>query len=744
MPRITRFCEKTPELGEIIEPNSSASVVQLMSWNRATAPLLDALDAEWIENTQEAPLFFLPAWLSGLEQHNTGWQAEGWRWYRKDGTAAARAVVHRVSVSTNQGDTYVQTDRASTGGAFRNLLRRWAPKGFNTTVVGPLFATDLNPIYFHSSATEDEKISITQDLASALLREKSSVLLVKDAGVPLAQEQTNWLHRGFHPYEVEPLMELTLDPDWKNETDYFAAFKTKFRTKALSVRSRSASCRSVSVCAENWDLWFPALKDLYQQVESRAGFKLHPFPLGVLQTWLNTAAEQVHLSIYLHGEDDQPVGFRFGWMHRGALHALFVGMDYSQHKDLCIYPRMLYDFVEYAIEHQAETVHLGRTAAEMKSGLGAVPIRSAGLTRAANPLLNAMIQPFLKKIIPPTYRVDLPFKKILPILLLGTVLGLGPKARAQENEPTGLNYAELASWAMHPAVPFRSETLQLPRYAPSQAPSVRPAVFYVYPTFYDRGKSWGVGPRDPKHQKEVIDKALPNQAGVFVQSADVYVPYYRQMRIDGYYTQVPEERTAARAAFDTAYSDVVRAYRVFLATVPPHTPIVVASHSQGTNHAERLLREVILPDSEQRSRLLLAYLIGMPIKKNSLEPYCQPCTTPEQTGCFVSWRTFGKGFYPKVHGDSIATINPMTWIESVPTNPAGNHQGILFGSGSLKLPNSLVVSAESGTLQVRELYMPFAVFYRWKNYHIGDYNLFWMNIQGNFEHRISAWNSQNH
>ncbi|MDP4749691.1 MAG: hypothetical protein NWS18_03425, partial [Schleiferiaceae bacterium] len=64
-----------------------------MAWNRAKTPLLDALDAEWIENTRDAPLFFQPAWLSGLEQHNTGWRAEGWRWYRKDGTAAARAVV---------------------------------------------------------------------------------------------------------------------------------------------------------------------------------------------------------------------------------------------------------------------------------------------------------------------------------------------------------------------------------------------------------------------------------------------------------------------------------------------------------------------------------------------------------------------------------------------------------------------------------------------------------------------------
>ena len=743
MPKITRLCEKTPELGEIIEPNSSDFVVQRMHWNRATAPLLNALDDEWMGATRDAPLFFQPTWLSGLEQHNTGWRAEGWRWYRKDDSVVARAVVYRVSVSTRQGDHYVQTGRASIGGAFRNLLRRWAPEGFDTTVVGPLFATDLHPLFFDPSATSEEQLSVSQNLASTLLREKSRVILVKDTGLPLAKNQVHWLNRGFHPYEVEPLMELRLDPEWNNESDYLAAFKTKFRTKAQSVRARSASCRAVGIEAKDWAHWYPVLQELYRQVESRAGFKLHPFPLGVLETWLQTAPEDTHLFVYLHGDDDKPVGFRFGWQHQRALHALFVGMDYSQHRDLCIYPRMLYDFVAYGIEHQAESVHLGRTAAEMKSGLGAVPIQTAGLTRATNPLLNAMIQPFLKKVVVPTYRVDQPFKKAIALLFAVFTVGLGFRVSAQSEEPKGLNYSEPSNWAMHPQVPLRNEVLHLPRYAPSQESSVRPAVFYVYPTFYDRGKSWGVDPRDPKHQKEVVDKALPNQAGVFLLSADVYVPYYRQMRIDGYYTPVPEERKAARAAFDTAYSDVVRAYRVFLATVPSNTPIVVASHSQGTNHAERLLREVILPDAEQRSRLLLAYLIGMPIRKNSLEPYCLPCTTPEQTGCFVSWRTFGKGFFPKVYGDSIAAINPMTWFENVPTNTADNHQGILFGSGALKHPRSLVVSAESGTLQVRELHMPFAFFYRWKNYHVGDYNLFWLNIQDNFEHRISAWNSKN-
>jgi len=707
-----------------------------MLLNFTRTSLAQSLDAEWTQATANAPLFFQPNWLAGLEENNNGWEAEAFRWHRADGTVIARAVVHSVRVSTQQGDSYVQTGKASEGGAFRSLLRRWAPKGFPTTVVGPLFATDLEPLFFHPEASDEEREWIQNHLCKLLASEDTLVLLIKDVSVPI-EMNSPWAKRGFHPYEVEPLMILHLDPHWKSMEDYLVSMKTKFRTKAQSVMARSASCVAVPILLPDWPQWGKTLIELYSPVESKAGFKLHAFPLAALRSWMALSPSETQLVAYLHG-DHQPVGFRFQWLHQGELHALFVGMDYSLHRDLCIYPRMLYDYVEDGIRLGAKSVHLGRTAAEMKSGIGAVPIRSAGLTRAKNPLLNAMIRPFLKKMVPPTYRTDFPFKKAVATVVFALGASLSP-VHAQSQEPTGLDYGNLESWAMHPSVPVRNPDMQSDRYAPNSQNTNKPSVFYIYPTFYDKGKTWGVDPRDPKHQAEVIDKALPNQAGVFSQSADVYVPYYRQMRIDGYYARTPDKEYAARCAFDTAFQDVKRAYSVFLQTIPPGVPIVISSHSQGTNHAERLLKEVILPDPAQKKRLMAAYLIGMPIQKNALSPYCAPCKEATDVGCFMSWRTFGKDFYPAVADDSIACTNPISWSSTVRKNPLELHQGILFGTGKIKNPQSLAVEISRGTLQVKELTMPWSFFYRWKNYHVGDYNLFWLNIQSNFAVRCTSW-----
>jgi hypothetical protein len=706
----------------------------LLIFTRST--MAQSLDAEWIQATSDAPLFFQTQWLAGLEENNNGWEAETIRWYRDDGTVIGRAILHTIGVSTQQGDSYVQTGSPSEGSAFRSLLRRWAPKDFSTSVVGPLFATDLEPLFFHPNASNEERDWIQNHICTLLASEDSRVLLIKDVALPLELDSP-WHRRGFHPYEVEPLMVLHMDPTWKSMEDYLSSMKTKFRTKAQSVMARSANCIGVPVLFHEWPQWEKHLLDLYNQVESKAGFKLQPFPLSTLRSWMEKSPLETQLIVYLHGEN-VPVGFRFHWLHRGELHALFVGMDYRHHRELCIYPRMLYDYVEDGIRLGAKSLHLGRTAAEMKSGIGAVPIRSAGLTRAKNPLLNGMIRPFLKKMVPPTYRTDFPFKKALMALAL--VYGsFCPLVHAQNQEPSGLDYTNLESWAMHPAIPLRNPDMRTNRYAFKSQSADKPAVFYIYPTFYDKGKTWGVDPRDPLHQKEVIEKALPNQAGVFSQSADVYVPYYRQMRIDGYYARTSEQEYAAKCAFDTAYQDVKRAYRIFLQTIPVDAPIVISSHSQGTNHAERLLKEIILPDPSQQKRLMVAYLIGMPIQKNALSPYCLPCKEAADLGCFLSWRTFGKNYYPDVADDSIACTNPITWSSSIRRNSVELHQGILFGTGTIKNPKSLSVEISRGTLQVRELAMPWSVFYRWKNYHIGDYNLYWLNIQSNFELRCTSW-----
>lgn len=311
------------------------------------------------------------------------------------------------------------------------------------------------------------------------------------------------------------------------------------------------------------------------------------------------------------------------------------------------------------------------------------------------------------------------------------------------------DYSDITRWAAHPDIEDGSDRIPEPlkKENPSlfntQHVSQKSAVFYVYPTIYEKGDSWSADIDDPSHRKDVQTLTLPNQVSVFTGLADVYAPYYRQMKLDGYYTHDAEKLALARVAFDTAYADVVRAFLSFYSTIPSDQSIIIASHSQGTDHCKRLIREHILPFPDRFARLEMAYLVGMPITAREL-PGFPLCESPLQTGCYVSWRTYGQQFYPAKHGDTIGTVNPITWTTSPEESPLQDHMGILFKDHSLKHSGTISVQIQKGTLQIADLDMPFKRFYSWKNYHVADYNLFWLNIRSNFHERNLQWHTTTH
>ena len=74
-------------------------------------------------------------------------------------------------------------------------------------------------------------------------------------------------------------------------------------------------------------------------------------------------------------------------------------------------------------------------------------------------------------------------------------------------------------------------------------------------------------------------------------------------------------RVIGKQALDFAYQDVKAAFEYYLKHYNNGRPIIIASHSQGTWHAESLLHDYFENDSTLRKRLVAAYLIGGWVKK---------------------------------------------------------------------------------------------------------------------------------
>ena len=289
------------------------------------------------------------------------------------------------------------------------------------------------------------------------------------------------------------------------------------------------------------------------------------------------------------------------------------------------------------------------------------------------------------------------------------------------------NYEALRYWAAHPD----KSSIPLPKnLKEASATTLEVDVFFVHPTLYFEGKQWNANIDDQKLNETILVSSIQNQASVFSEIGEVYAPHYRQMHIYGY-----TDTLNGKPAFDLAYRDVKAAFLKYWKNWNNNKPFIIAGHSQGTNHAERLLKEVILPNSKMQERLLLAYLPGMPILPFS--DVLPPCEEANQLHCFLSWRTFAEDYTPPYAiGKAISSINPISWSTDTLPSELESHLGILFPNNKIRFKKSVTAYNHKGILWMKPLHIPLARLYSMNNYHIADYNLFWRNIRENLKERL--------
>lgn len=288
------------------------------------------------------------------------------------------------------------------------------------------------------------------------------------------------------------------------------------------------------------------------------------------------------------------------------------------------------------------------------------------------------------------------------------------------------NYHMLKYWAAHP----EKQAIPLPKNLKEVTSNEEVDVFFIHPTLYFEGKQWNANIDDEFLNETILSSSIQNQASVFSGIGKVYAPNYRQMHIYGY-----TDTLNGLPAFKLAYKDVKEAFLHYWKHWNNNRPFIIAGHSQGTNHAEKLIKEVISVHENMQNQLLLAYLPGMPILPSSKLP--PPCEEKNQLHCFLSWRTFAEEYIPPyVMGDSISNVNPISWSKGTNSSNKEEHLGILFPNHKIRFKHSVVAYNHKGILWIKPPKIPFARLYTMDNYHIADYNLFWRNIRENLKERL--------
>lgn len=269
-------------------------------------------------------------------------------------------------------------------------------------------------------------------------------------------------------------------------------------------------------------------------------------------------------------------------------------------------------------------------------------------------------------------------------------------------------------------------------------------VFFIHPTTYtEKPKTiyaWNHDLRDEKLNDGVDNSATLFQASAFNLAGKVFVPRYRQAHYAVFLTSHPEDK---KAALDTAYSDVSMAFQYYLDHYNQGRPFIIASHSQGTIHAARLLQDFVL-NKPLQSKLVAAYIPGMAVPQDSL-PGLPPCESDSATGCFVSWSTYEKGYVPPYYELALARavcVNPISWELSENYTPKTQQKGATLRPFHLALPQICDAQVHGGILWVTKPKFRGSWLWTDKNYHMGDINLFYFDIRENAALRVRSYLKQ--
>jgi hypothetical protein len=324
--------------------------------------------------------------------------------------------------------------------------------------------------------------------------------------------------------------------------------------------------------------------------------------------------------------------------------------------------------------------------------------------------------------------------------------------------PPAPDYARQGAWLAWPGRPGleRSTQAGVTAIDPARAPA---DVFFIHPTTIHGNNVWNA-PYDAGNDTAPLNPpVLLEQVSAFNGCCRMYAPRYRQATLAGLKNP---------PAFALAYSDVQRAFRYYIAHLNHGRPFIIASHSQGTGHAVRLLQDEIIGTPLQ-SRMVAAYLIGGYAPADFARIGLPICDASRQTGCVLSYNTSQQGRsgarilvdHPTYwwqgaprsdHPSPAICVNPLTWTQTG-TAMADTNMGSVpfpkppFSAGPVQLPLVRHLTGATCRRNLLEVDIPYsapsgfhdALSFLYGSYHLSDYGVFYAALRRNAIDRVDAF-----
>lgn len=273
-------------------------------------------------------------------------------------------------------------------------------------------------------------------------------------------------------------------------------------------------------------------------------------------------------------------------------------------------------------------------------------------------------------------------------------------------------------------------------------------VIYFYPTRYyvEKGDDDLCSIDDNEMRKKAINVAQKH-TGVFAESCNVYVPFYRQLSVPCILRLIEEE---SKALGYCASQDMTRALDYYFEHYNDDRPFILAGHSQGSIMLCEVLSNYMKDHPEHLENMVAAYIIGFSVTEQYLaeNPHLKFAEGADDTGVIVSYNTEGTGNLDEYNGvvkEGSIAINPINWKRDETYASASDNLGSLdkdmnivtgLADARINLDRGVVIceSADHVTYASKSVdcFGP-------DSYHSNDYSFYYMNLKENVADRIETF-----
>lgn len=283
----------------------------------------------------------------------------------------------------------------------------------NALACGNVFSAGENGMLWTDKLQAQDAFEEAERIHQILMTEHDtnkevSLRVFKDFWPQTVPSANRLIEKGFFDFKIDVNMVLKIHKDWKTINDYLMSMKTKFRTRANAVYRKSAPLTIKALNAQDILEESEHIVRLFDSVLEKSDFHIGTMNPKTFATCKeNLGDDFIFMAYYM---DDKMLGFSTAFRNANSLDANYVGLDYAYNESYDVYQRILYDYVELAIQTKATELQFGRTSETIKSAVGAVPVDMTIYIQHKRSLSNVILKKVIQSVAPSPFELRKPFK----------------------------------------------------------------------------------------------------------------------------------------------------------------------------------------------------------------------------------------------------------------------------------------------------------------------------------------------